>query len=593
MSIYKHLTEMESKIKDILVEFKRNNKDMLSEFDKILAPLILNTKYRLNCKLNKDNLKKLNADCYKKIEEFLKKIKKAEKDIQISFLTDLKEIFEKICELFHKSYVETEKLKKQIASFFKNNSQDNSLINLNKAFKDYDRRDTYLRHVFERVDNLINSNIKLLKASSKGRHIKSLFYSFNRVKKVVQIKFGDTQVNLEVLSGFNISRDKIFDKILHNYVLEGCNNALLKSNLSRSFEKWIFKLKNKKPKEMEEDLIELITNSLIYCLEKNWKLLRTGRVNLHVKILPENKMKSYLGTYSLKSTFSDIYISIRLTFGYLENYFLESKYLKEHTEEYNTLIHELTHAYDWRLNTDESHYSFVHNLIGADPLPETIVFSEVLASFKEEGLARMSGFLKSKFDGEFRALMFSFDDLFEDIEETKENVNKLFKQASSESSNTKVIRKNLKSAIKNGTCHDFGQYMAFIIILGKLFDDWTFWLCGKYDNMRDITERAINKGYRFDDIVDQFGWKIIKEDIGKYFKPIKGLNFAFLKKDYHKINQLFTLISLMKVPQFFNAYIKSGNKLGINPEPLTPKEFSKLNKQKMKQTQKLIHKMGF
>ncbi len=595
MSIMNHLLEIERKIGPFAFEAKKTDDNIVLQYRNLLRSLKWKKEDELR-ELEKalEKIEVENEKIYSKhLPKIMQAINEAKKSPGVDSLDNLHNVLEEYEYDYNDNYSEIWSIVTKIIKYCEEVTSDQEKINeVDRILKQWEQRSSMIP--VHKIVNLVDSDIKLLRAKKSDGFLSNIFRK--RPKKIFNEKIGKANIFLDLRCGFDIDRDTINDRKIRSLInnqIDGFISRADQTSKENELYNWFLKVKEKSKLEIEEGILNIVFNTIVHVLKNNSGLIRASRANIYVKILPENVI-DYKGAIILnKSSASNIFLEIKLTQPYITFYIYNIPILSPNTDEYDTIVHELTHAFDWRLNTDPATEDLVREMIGKDPLPETIEVASTLSMLRSEGLAELSGFLNSKRSMNMGKILFSIDD-FEPDENVRREISEAFSESASLDADINDIGLKLGSLRRSRTCYDFGRHMIIVILIFSLKNRLSFWLCGN-DNMREKVIEEYGEGHqKIESIVEKYGWKEIPASkINKYFKRGSGLNFQINEDDYPYVDQFITKLSLMTTPDFFRGYLNACKDLGIDPSPITPEEFIRFDKDKEHQINKLRKKMGF
>jgi len=616
MLVDKHAIEIKEKTLALHKEYMKSCDQVISEFSKALNSL----KWKDEAELKKidsrlqDLLKKNNQLKYA-FASFLnnldvatraKGLKKRLETYSYNIFLDetyIKVELNKSCDL-------VVKLKETVLPYLsKFAPRSQAYADAVKAFDEFDRKRDYFHSVEERISDVVTSDSDQLKAmhiSSKGGVFS--FFHVRRQKETFSGRIGNTAVYIDVRSKFNITKDEVGGIKIHDLIISNCEKHSSKDE-PEEIRSWFLAIRKKSVEQIEKDLLALVKNTLLDVLIKNQYLIRASRINLYIHVMPEKKMKDSGGYYRHgKSNFLSVFINLRLAKDFITTYLVpeeektpEGKIILKHkktlpleSQPFQTMIHELTHAYDWRLNVDAEENKLASEMIGEEPEPMTLSLFKVLNKCRVEGFADTSEFINSKLHNGLEDLMFSFDELAYNLETSKDDIRKVFEEAASENAKIEKVTSGLDELSRRGTCYFLGRYMYMIILLSKLVNVFQYWMCGK-DKMREKAleeQKQGNKDLLM--VIQKYMWERIPFSQALHnLKKGSGLNFLLTEENKPTLHQWISAFSMMTVSKFFQEYLAACKKLKINPEPLTPENFVKMNNAKTEQGKRLLKSMGF
>ena len=189
---------------------------------------------------------------------------------------------------------------------------------------------------------------------------------------------------------------------------------------------------NKKDmKEIENMICGLIFNSIVNILTKHPEQIRASKVEIFVNIVSVNVNKGYLGIYlSSRSDFSKVFIELSLTEGFLYALCIGQLQIAENQLEYETIIHEFLHAYDYKLNTEQRITNAASSLVNNDSRPEITSLVELMNILRQEGIAGLFGVLNRRLDDPLDSIVLSLDEIIENLEQAKSSIKDIFNSTS-------------------------------------------------------------------------------------------------------------------------------------------------------------------
>lgn len=484
------------------------------------------------------------------------------------------------------------KINSSITDAFNKDLRSSLYMEFNVSCTNFNSKSTYINKEVLRWMEIVNSDMGVVESIEKKIPFHLIFDFIGKSQKEKSFTIEHSKVFVRVRSEFNVETDTVNNERIHDLIIQICNKWLSEDDTSDTLQNWLIQIKKKKPKDIENDIIELMLNSIEYALSENPKLLRSSRVNIYSKILNSQNLKNAYGDYNVdKSDSSNIFLRLLIEEGIIYAYLNHLSHLDKRHKQYETIIREMTHSYDYRLNNDQSVSEYASELIGDVPRSEIISLLNILCTLREEGLARINGYLSAKVSSNFWEI-FSFDELSYSFENAKSNIFSIISKSGEEKITSKNIADDLNNVANNGTCHNYGMYMLLIIFIYKERDNILFFLTPG-QNMRKIFNDNNITIENAEDFIRSKNWpKVDNDKISPYLKHGAGLSM-FSENLPDRLKQIVTLISLMKPADFFKLYIEACKNLNIDPGPLTPESIKHLNVEKTKQFNKVVKEMGF
>jgi hypothetical protein len=498
----------------------------------------------------------------------------------------------KINQLWRKASKRIETLKKRVLEYCDKLQMPSA--DLRERFVAFSEREIYWRNAVIKFETTLEADLKRKEAKKRGSMLRKVFPSFNRAKATYKTVLGETPVFIEVQSDINITRHRNSEgETIYTQFKQSVSQQLLRDPTPERRE-YLESLLKKRPYDIEQEFMNVILRTIIFTLKKSSSLMRASRINLHVKIFQK---KTSLGNWFHRSSFSHIFIGLGFTDDIITSVVFGLGRLVPSCKLSATLVHELTHASDLRLVTDRNEYAFAIDLLGEDLSPETLALAQVFSGIRQEGLARLSATLRTS--KQLDIFIFPSNSYFDD--ESPHSYSRLFQYALGQGKTPRAISHDLQELYKKGVCHNIGERVALLILLSKIAPAHIHYILTGNERMKDIVEReCIIRGRKFKDVFQAHKWESISQQAAAHIMrqpaPVRepqGLHFVILDQANSQLISLLKTMSLMKVPVFFQAYIRACEQYGLNPDPFTIKNLEDFDKEKTKQHHQLLKEMGF
>ena len=406
------------------------------------------------------------------------------------------------------------------------------------------------------LSNIIKDE-KLLEAIESNKSFKD-YFNFSHIRKIDLVKdFGNKKVTIQLINRVNFSKDMIAGIVAEDFVDSFCRYELTKPGCSDEFEVKLLQAKNMSSKNLEETALNILKNTVLKILEEDNTLIKNTVSILHIELVPKNNITE--GEYiSKKSNSSYISINIMLSIDFLYPIVQKKEFLDSKSNTYQTIIHELTHNYDSKLNslkqdhgsngkysslTDTTSYKTFNNSVAK--------LKEILFALREEGLAKIKGILEQR-----KSILDSSDNIipiFLDYDY-------LVSQFRTDMYNDKI---SYKEMYDSGTLHELGRCMAMLMFIDNCKIKFTF---SKYKDYFPITSEYIKNAkidikFHASQLLNKEGFYIVG-------------NIDQLKKE---LNLFVTKLSLMSPEIFLEDYERTCKNFKITPI-LTDEDFKNLIK---------------
>ena len=453
-----------------------------------------------------------------------------------------------------------------------------------RFFEEYDKIKNMFLNLINKTINLIDSliiDINIKNNPELQKNIKNFIDIPKLGNKKGIININGKKINLVIKPFFNL------DTIVPSGFVESIHNKVeipLRDYLQQQVEFLEYErrdhinLKKLKDIDIIKQIIELIWGAVNNVIRNNIRLFKENYYNLIINIVPE---KSGLGEagefYPEKSSHSFIFINLVLTREALNNY-LRKEPIIIGSQLYLTILHELTHAYDWKRLISKKEYDELYNLLKEEPFPETVLLMNLFFTLRAEAITEISEVLFKDIDKN-EPIVIIFGNREHKI--AKETFEVLFEKFKYEI-NYEEMWQEIQKLSSEGHIHKYAQYIAIILLIYRLqnfIEVFTIW--GNYDQPGYVD--LIKKGQ-----TDVGLEKIKINEIGKllFVKPI----YIKIKKEfYEKVKQIITSISLMDVMRFYQSFVYANAITGIGNMAFHPRIFSELNNAKHQQFDKLIN----
>jgi hypothetical protein len=318
-----------------------------------------------------------------------------------------------------------------------------------------------------------------------------------------------------------------------------------------------------------EELEEYVISIFFSVLEHHHYLLKSSAVTIYVRIVSLSEAKNALGAYfSSMSSPHSMYISLRVDHA-MDSYLLNAGSV-EKDEFYATIVHELTHAYDYYLNKVRQDAatvitSFIPSLDG-DVGPAASYVCNAMFRTRVEGIARLNETLAkyARPDG----IVFVIDEAFPGIDAVTREVRKIFNQGMTfyegQASATDFEQKLLQ--------YSYGSFCCFMILLARLLDYAEFY---RYSGKEEFSHRLSTRIAL--DAID-----LHKKNILVRIPPAAA----------DTLKQALATLSFMNVEQFFSAYFKAMQSLKLS-NGITLALLEEGCTEHLKQQHDLLVKLGF
>jgi hypothetical protein len=329
MSIYKHLLETEKYINSIPAVFIR-------DVEKFLSALPESLKSDSVVAQNFFEAKKLSSSMLSEQVALTELLSLCKKDVTYQNLTSLKA---HLRDTYKPKYY---RLVGCISRIYQSMSERNEANQLNAeakiAYKNYSTNESYMGDFLDRISKILESDIAVLSAvKGDSQSLLSLY----RSKLVRTVKINNKKVNIIIIGKFGRAIS-----IIINDMKNECRKLLSKSDIDENTETNLLKIKESNKRKIEEKILEIFFNTFVEVLSNYPDLMRSSTVNFHIDLL---SMRA-LGQFNSDSDFRDIHLRFDVRFvesRVFPYYLLGKKCLSSNDELYESIIHELTHAYDY------------------------------------------------------------------------------------------------------------------------------------------------------------------------------------------------------------------------------------------------------
>lgn len=400
--------------------------------------------------------------------------------------------------------------------------------------------------------------------------LKKLFDKQIRLKEI--IKIDNKQISLDILCSFELSF-----KTNNNITYREYYDKSLKDNSKLN------------DIELKEKIVQLFKNTIAYILTRNKFMLNRFSNNhtIHINIINANTQ--YSGYFSVsKSNIDNTYIMISLKDEIINTIIQNQNLLTESSKSYSSLIHELAHSIDSKLNND--HMNSLRLLLNdSDIYPETYELFELFNIFKAEGFATLIDFLSKNRLNKFNNLIFV--NVKEIVGKNFENYKYEFKMTlkSIERIDTKSFFELENKLKKNTLIYIMGRYIAFLVMIYHIINSKNLrskTVLVKYNKTKNMIAKE-----PYDDANKLLSdlEKIDLKDIGKYLNHPS----TWLIIDESVLSNMTTLFNNMSTPQMFLIYNKVQRELLNENEILSIQYFDYFNRLKKEQFKQLVKEMGF
>ncbi|MBU0665903.1 MAG: hypothetical protein ABIC91_02345 [Nanoarchaeota archaeon] len=507
-----------------------------------------------------------------------------------------KEDFEKFVKInqsfrFVKSMFEKDlaKLDSKIVSYFESLSNKQALFDFKKSFAREKELFVYSESFDEKIMDSFSNLAFLFEKKNEESLDSGLFSNFLkarfRPKRRDRIVIGKSVVNLTVQSVLNMKHDKLLvgstQQFIFSYIIDNCDKLILHENLSSGDKSFLNSIKKKSSGEIEKDLLNIASNTVISVLKQNPRLLRSRKTNILIKLLPFNENKSSLGSYERISSDSNISLKWMLTKDFVDTYLDGVHIIYPHMHAYETIAHELSHSFDlWNKSADSEDYVFARKILGRPPIPSQVISIKALLRLRKEGFARMSGYVKSMHDDFQKLFLLNIGFLSKSISKSELNLEQIFEYAQKSDSSFDLVSDRLEQCSKIGDLHNLGQYMMLVIFVSDLGKNFHFRICK--DSKRVLEKLFVHTVSEQHDLVfltQKYNWQIVAfNEVGGCLEHQLNL-FAFVeKRDYHLVEDFFQKVSLLDPFLFFQKYLHSCDVLGIKPLAFAQRMVEELHK---------------
>jgi|GEM_PF-5119737 hypothetical protein len=392
-------------------------------------------------------------------------------------------------------------------------------------------------------DNMLSINDNL---GSKLRWVRTILRSSESGKSIAEILgFGHMH---KLNESVTVDGRKLFLKFINNanveednsglsveYFKKECNSILQSSPVNESE---VFKARSMTARQLEKRTLEILRNTVLDILDSNsWILKKDVKT---INIILKRKHPSTAGTYLHKSDSYNFFIEIMLS-GEFETalaYNLNS--LSKSSYTYKVILHELAHAFDYRLNTYSKNAERVcisKKLFGENFSKREKTFLKAIRTCRSEGLAMLAqNFIILKTNNNY----YDFNIKFLRFDLKPQHIIEL------------MDKKELDDATYNSlnnehVFHALGAIMSMVIFLDSTRD--------KVSYSKNYFSYLINKGR------NNLSTRIVENILSgeKY-------TFSIRKEDFDStVKAIINKISLMTPEQFLERYEKACENLKVNP----------------------------
>lgn len=470
------------------------------------------------------------------------------------------------------------------SEFFSIKRSKIKLTQLTRIMRDLSNRRNHINALFNRITEKIRHIQYLVRGGSHRGKLKRLIPHLGRLKKVTKSNYGGKEIHLTVLSRVDVLKDKIGKGTIYNFVKKKMLKELQEEDIKDYRKDAISKVLNGKSAIVEEKIVTIIKTTVRSICRDHPRLFRVPKVNLQVIISPPTEKFS---SYSEDSSFDRIFIRFVITEDFLKDVIKDNYFLSGNSSTYTTLLHELTHAYDWFLKED---YLLAKEIVGGEPTLNLVALTDIIAKLREEGIANINSFL-GKFSNTSPQMIHIFAPILA-INKTRSEIEAMIKRSFSQK--PKDIQRAINSKYLEGPFHTFGSFMTIIILLhraGKLI-----YLYDDHDKEiePDILNKLLGKsrsGFRLG--IMSHGWeRIPPRKIQRMVDKSKIILFV-PQDSFDKIRRIIKVIMAMPPIYFLESYLAACKKMNLDPHPFTRIYFREYNKRKRKQIREFHKKEGF
>ncbi|MEK6956167.1 MAG: hypothetical protein AABW52_05885 [Nanoarchaeota archaeon] len=550
-------------------------KDGVYELEKILKALN-NSIQRLNDKFPLDEIKQLNKIVQDKISISLgcindlkvtikddNKTKVILRKVENKEIKGLSVVIRNLLKFLDDEMIITYKsimLKNSISLEDENVNLRN--IRLKDSTNDLKSFNQLIKEIIFLKEKLLNKLIKIEQFSLRIYNKYSKEIIKENAKMIGNIVVDNKKIFLEVIGEFKAS-DNYNGRPLNKYIKE-------KSNY-----------------DIEYGFVSIIYKTIIKALQDHPKIIRKD-CNIYVRIL-NNIFDGESGKYDgSRSNSSMIFISLRLQQDLVEAYIENEEYLKNNSDTYMTIVHELTHSYDENNGISDKEKILVYDLIKENIFPETLEIIRIFSRIRAEGLAILAEKGTGLLDTKNTSITLRLNDLNQ--RESKKMLKGYTEMLCEKGVSYEKFKGLIIDLSNRGLLHSFGIYITLIILIYYLKDYIElFLLNGKsYAPLYEINTKEGNLSDKLV-IIKKVGIKELDSLINKEEFEV----FIRIKKiDYNKFREFIYKLSLMNAFQFYWVFIKASFDLGIENDVLKPGVFSNIDDKRHKQFNKLIMVSG-
>jgi hypothetical protein len=342
-----------------------------------------------------------------------------------------------------------------LQNYFLDNPNVSSINNIIAGFiKKYQPSATEL---FKSAIKELNDDIAIVEASKPN--FKANFASFVKFSHVHKIELWKEINHRKVLMRFINKIDftkntyGAINQSFEDVVKKGCD-FIIKNY--PEYEQKSLKIKAMNAEQLEQKALEIIRNTIIEVVDAKPELIKDSIKRINVELVYDG---SNNGIYQVpKSDFIEMFIKIALNEELIYAIEVNQNSINPKGVMCDTMIHELTHAYDWRLNTHpetkEEFKDTTAKILGKGDSRKGIKLAEILTGARNEGIARISGIALNAYrTGPYINIKISLN--------FKQKIMDFYKLIHQED----ILSQNITKAYNMGIIHEAGETMTKIIFL--------------------------------------------------------------------------------------------------------------------------------
>jgi len=339
--------------------------------------------------------------------------------------------------------------------------------------------------------------------------------------------------------------------------------------------------------EEETAIIDIYARTIRKILQRHPEFLRGSRVNIYVQLgMFEADESSTIGEYfHLKSNSADVFIAFYPDKDMLSAYIQGMEEFLPDSRAYETIVHELAHAFDWMLmsTSDVRRLGSLMRITTDAITPETIVLGELLVKFREEGLTTFTEKIIPKLHAG-KPLEFNLSSILDLLADILDVLKAVFKKVLKK----EVTEDELEEMIPDSFVYSLGNAICWLIFLNKHKDSGVYNLFKEDSSGRHpLSVSGFKQMLSYE--------KSFASVFGSGRRKKRGflVYVSIAQERTAALNQFFTYLSLLTLPTFFIEYFRACKELGFDPAPLTPDYFEKINGVKLDKFRKMMKKSGF